>query len=303
MGELINLNIVGPGAVGSLYGGMIGLSGMADITFIGREPSFSAILKNGLVLNRPSGSKTIFPKIIEHISEIDHPDVVILTVKSYDLEEVSRELKKVVKPKTTVITLQNGLDNDREVLKHLNCEVLPGLVLVAAAKTSPYEVVQKGSQQKLVFGRRDGEITREMLAINKIFVDSGIDAILSENIALELWKKFLFVVSFSSATVAGRCSIGQALSDPELMNVYKGVLREAIAVGEKEGVIFEPDIFEATLEEALKFDPLTKSSLLVDLEKNRPTEVEVLQGEVVRLAKKHGLVVPATLGVYETISS
>lgn len=291
---------IGPGAVGSFYAGMMVKSG-ADITMVGRGESFRAIQKNGLVLNRPNGIQLIYPKIIEHISEIVGPEVVILAVKSYDLEEVAQELGKVVNPETTVITLQNGLDNDREVLKHLNCEVLPGLVLVAATKISANEIVQKGDQQKLVFGPRDGKITPKMLAINKIFKDSGIEAVLSENITLELWKKFLFVVSFSSATVAGRCPIGQALSNPELMNVYSQVLREAIAVGEKEGVIFEPNIFETTLEEALKFDPSTKSSLLVDIEKGRQTEVEALQGKVVRLAKKNGLAVPATLGVYETI--
>ena len=86
-----------------------------------------------------------------------------------------------------------------------------------------------------------------MLEIYKIFKESGIDAVLSENITLELCGKVFFVVSFSSATVAGRCSIGPALSNPELLNVYKQVLREAIMVGEKEEVIFEPNIFEKTL--------------------------------------------------------
>lgn len=301
MGELINFNIIGAGAVGSFYGGKIEAKRKGAITFVGREPSFSAIQKNGLVLNIPSGIQLIYPRIIEHISEIVNPEVVILTVKSYDLEKVSIELKKVVRPETTIITLQNGLDNDLKVSKYLNCQVLPGLVLVSVIKVSPNEIVQRGNQKKLVFGPRNRKITSTMEEINKTFIDAEIDSVLSDNIALELWKKFLFVVSFSSATVAGRCPIGEALSNPELMNVYKGVLREAIAVGEKEGVIFEPDIFETTLEEALNFDPLTKSSLLVDLENGRPTEVEALQGVVIRLAKKHGLVVPATLGVYETI--
>lgn len=292
--------LIGPGAVGGFYGGMIAKSG-ADITFVGREPSFSVIKERGLVLKRPSGIQLIHPKIIEHISEIDHPDVVILTVKSYDLEEVARELVTVVKPESTVITLQNGLDNDKKVLKYLNCEVLPGLVLVAAAKISANEIIQKGDQKKLVFGPRDGKITPKMKEIYEIFKKAGIDAVLSENIALELWKKFIFVVAFSSATVAGRCSIGEALHNPELFSLYSQVLQEAIDVGEKEGIVFEPDIFETTLKGALNFDPTTKSSLLVDLENGRPTEVEALQGAVIRLAKKHGLAVPATLGVYEMI--
>ena len=292
--------LIGVGAVGSFYGGIMAKSG-ADITLVGRGKSFNMIKENGLILNRAKEIQLIHPKIIEHISEIVKPKVVILAVKSYDLKEVSRELANVVKPETTIITLQNGLDNDKKVLEYLNCEVLPGLVLVSATKTSSNEVTQKGSQQKLVFGPRDGKKTRKMSEILEIFKDSGIDAVLSENIALELWKKFFFVVAFSSATVAGRCSIGEALNNPKLLRLYSQVLREAIAVGEKEGGIFEPDIFETTLEEALNFDPSTKSSLLVDLEKGRPTEVEVLQGAVIRLAKKHGLAVPATLGVYQEI--
>jgi len=91
------------------------------------------------------------------------------------------------------------------------------------------------------------------------------------------------------------------LSNPKTLMVYKEVLNEAIRVGVKEGVVFESDIFETTLNGALNFDPMTKSSLLVDLKNHRQTEVEVLQGELIRLAKKHGLAMPVTRQIYRKI--
>lgn len=292
--------LIGVGGVGGFYGGLLAESG-ADITLVSRGETFKAIQEDGLVLNRPDKVSFIHPKVIEHISEITEPDLLILAVKSYHLETVSQELQRVVSPETTVITLQNGLDNDHQVLKNLNCEVLPGLVLVASTKTAANVITQRGTQKKLVFGPRDGQVTPKMQEIERIFKEAGIDAKLTERIENKLWKKFLFVVSFSSATVAGMCPIGEALSNPLGLEVYKEVLREAMMVAGKEGVVFEPDIFETTLRGAMEFDPSAKSSLLVDLENHRQTEVEALQGVVLRLAEKHGVAVPVTREIYRKI--
>lgn len=292
--------LIGVGGVGGFYGGLLAESG-ADITLVSRGESFRAIKEGGLLLKRSEGVHLIYPQILENISEISEPELIILATKSYNLEEISHQLEKIVRPETTVITLQNGLDNDFQVAKHLNCEVIPGLVLVASTKTAANVITQRGTQKRLVFGPRDGKLTPKMREIEQIFKNAGIDAKLTEKIESKLWKKFLFVVSFSSATVAGRCPIGEALSNPDALRVYKKVLKEAIEVGEKEGVAFEPDIFETTLKGAMEFDPETKSSLLVDLENHRQTEVEALQGVIIRLAEKHGLAVPTTREIYRRI--
>lgn len=298
--DIMKEYLIGVGGVGGFYGGLLAESG-EDITLVSRGESFRTIKEKGLEMVRPDGVRLIFPKVIENISEITEPDLLILAVKSYSLAEVAEKLQKVVKPETTVITLQNGLDNDLVVAGFLDCEVLPGLVLVASTKTAANMITQRGTQKRLVFGPRDGQVTPKMREIEQIFKDAGIDAKLTERIENKLWKKFLFVVSFSSATIAGSCAIGEALIKPESRSVYEGVLREAMAVGEKEGVIFEPDIFESTLRGALEFDPLTKSSMLVDLENSRRTEVEALQGVILRLAEKHGVAVPVTKLIYEQI--
>ncbi len=298
----MKIYLIGVGGVGGFYGGLLAESG-ADITLVGRGASFEKIKEKGIILNCADGIHHIYPvKIIDNVAEITDPDLIILAVKSYDLENVSQNLVAVVKPETIVITIQNGLDNDRTVSRYLsNSQVLPGLVLVAAAKTGANEITQRGTQRKLVFGSRDGEITPKMLEVESVLRRAGIDAHVSKSIDQELWKKFLFVLSFASATVAQMGPIGEALSNPQGLKVYKDVLREAIRVGKSEGVEFETDIFEATLKGALDFDPQTKSSLLVDIQNHRRTEVEALHGVLVRLAQKHGLPVPMTREIYRKI--
>jgi len=300
----MRIYVIGVGGVGGFYGGLLAESG-ADITLVSRGKSFEAIKERGLVLNCPDGVHRIFPvKVVDHISEITNPDLIILAVKSYDLKDISRDLIPVVKQETVVITIQNGLDNDRVVFRYLsNCPVLPGLVLVAAAKTAPNEVTQRGSQKKLVFGARDGKITSKMLKVESLLKRAGIDAHVSESIDRELWKKFLFVLSFASATVAQMGPIGEALNNPQSLKVYKAVLQEAIMVGKSEGVEFEPDIFDATLKGARGFDPLTKSSLLVDLQNHRRTEVVALHAALIQLAEKHGVAVSVTKEIYRMVTS
>jgi 2-dehydropantoate 2-reductase len=297
----MKIYLIGVGGVGGFYGGMLAKAG-EDITFVSRGKSYDAIKENGLVLELSDKPSTTIPvSVIANISEIKDPDLVILAVKSYDLKRVSKEMANVVNPETIVITLQNGLENDFVVSEYSICQVMPGIVYVASTKTSPNTITQRGSQKKLCFGRRDGVVTPKMLEVEELFKKAGIDAWVTAKIVAELWKKFLFVVSFSSATVVGRCSIGEALSNHKSLEAYKRVLREAIMVGGKEGIVFEPDIFEKTLRGAMAFDPTSKSSLLVDLENHRPTEVDVLQGEIIRLADKHDLEVPATKAVLTNV--
>ncbi|HBC44571.1 TPA: hypothetical protein DCZ81_00180, partial [Candidatus Collierbacteria bacterium] len=198
----MKIYLIGVGGVGGFYGGLLTESG-ADITLVSRGESFKTIKEDGLVLSRPDKISFIHPKIIEHISQITEPELLILAVKSYNLEEVARDLGPIVRKDTTVITIQNGLDNDLVVGRILDCEVLPGLVLVAATKTTPNTVVQKGTQKRLVFGPRGGKVTPKMMEIEQIFKEAGIEAKLTEKIENKLWKKFLFVAAFSSATVAG----------------------------------------------------------------------------------------------------
>ncbi|KKU33061.1 MAG: 2-dehydropantoate 2-reductase [Candidatus Collierbacteria bacterium GW2011_GWA2_46_26] len=305
LGKIDNLNmkiyLIGVGGVGGFYGGLLAESG-ADVTLVSRGESFVAIRKSGLVLNCSDGERRVFPvKVIEHVSEIIDPDLIILAVKSYNLEEVSRGLERVINDDTIVITIQNGLENDMVVSRHIHCQVLPGLVLVAASKTAPNKVNQRGSQRKLVFGARSGEITTKMREVESVLKSAGIDAHVSESITQELWKKFLFVLSFASATVVQMGPIGEALNNPQSLKVYKDVLRETITVGKGEGIEFEPDIFDVTLKGALDFDPLTKSSLLVDIQNHRQTEVEALHGVLVRLAERYNLPVPVTYSIYKRI--
>lgn len=280
--------IIGTGAVGGFFGSLLYQSG-ADITFVGTAESVKKIKSDGLIINNQS-----YPvKITDNLDKIVNQDLILLAVKSYHLPKVARNLKNI-SSLTTVICLQNGINNDLAVKKIApNLDVHPGLVYVSAQKISSGVISQSGPQRTLIFGRRDRISDSKFVEIETILRNSGIDAKNSTDIEKDLWEKYIFVVSFATVTVRFKTSIGPALADPIMRNYYLQSLREVIAVAKAEKINLDSDILEKSIAKAEKFPPETKSSFLVDLESNRPTEIKTLHETVVNFAQKHHILTPA----------
>jgi 2-dehydropantoate 2-reductase len=178
-----------------------------------------------------------------------------------------------------VICLQNGIDNDLTI-KNLasNLNVHPGWYMSA----------QKIPGSFLNQDRKDFDLwPSRQKTRSKIYRDQCSSTFwnhFSPNIEKDLWQK-LFCRSFAAVTVRFKTSIGPALADPIMRNYYLQSLSEVIAVAKAEGISLDPDILKKSIARAEKFPPETKSSLLVDLENHRQTEIETLHGTVVRLAK------------------
>ena len=130
----MKIYIVGTGGVGGYFGGVLAKVGN-DVTFVARGENFKAIRENGLIVKSVIGNFTVKAiKVIEKISEIKNPDLIIFTVKTYDTESVAKELDFVVNGKTIIITFQNGIDNDNEIKKYIqNAQVYPGVTYVVSA--------------------------------------------------------------------------------------------------------------------------------------------------------------------------
>jgi 2-dehydropantoate 2-reductase len=293
----MKIAVVGTGAVGGYFGSLLFQSGV-DVTFIGTPESSAKIKRDGLVVN----NRSYQVNITDSFEDIKKSDLVLLAVKSYHLSEVAIKLRQVVSD-AIFICLQNGIDNDlrlRELVSNLN--IHPGLVYVSAKKVSSGVISQSGSQRILIFGRRDKTYDPKLVEIEKVLQRSGIDAFNSMNIEKDLWQKFIFVISFAAVTVRFKTGIGPALADPIMRNYYIQSLREVIAVARAEGIILDSDIFEKTVAGAENFPPETKSSLLVDLENHRETEINTLHGTVVKLARKHGLPMSAIQEFFDVFS-
>jgi 2-dehydropantoate 2-reductase len=298
----MKIYIIGTGGVGGYFGGKLAKAGN-DVTFVARGDFFKAMKANGLTVNTTDGNFTINPvQVIETISEISNPDLIIISVKTYDTKSVAEELKKVVSDKCIIITFQNGIGNDYEIKKIVTgCKVYPGIAFVISAKGLPGEINQTGGLKKLLFGDRSKDNSVELLSILEVFKNAAIDAVLSDDIERDLWKKFVFINAFAGFTALCRTNIGAIRSDEFTHAQFKLCMKEVIAVALANNVRLPDTIYEDTVKIAENFEASSKSSLLLDIENGRQNEIETLTGNLVRLAEIARVSVPISNTIYAAI--
>jgi 2-dehydropantoate 2-reductase len=295
--------VIGSGGVGGYFGGVLAKAGH-DVTFLARGDNYIAMRNGTLLVKSVEGDFTINPvKVIESISEIALPDLILFCVKTYDTELAARELAKVITRKTMVITFQNGVDNDLQIKKFITtAPVFPGVAYIISQKSAPGIIEQTGGLKRLIFGDRERRSIPRLKKVEKIMKDSGIDAVLSDDIEREIWKKFMFICPFSGMTAMYRKTIGEILENPRTRKEYEECLKETIAVARSLKVPVAEDAFETAMKTSLNTNPASKSSLLIDIQNERKNEIETLNGTLVRLAHEQGIPVPVNEKIYETVS-
>lgn len=298
----MKIYIVGSGGVGGYFGGRLAKAGN-DVTFVARGEHYKAIKEKGLAVKSVVGDFEIKPaQVIESISEIIDPNLVLFAVKTYDTDGAAKELASVVSGETIVITFQNGVDNDNQIKKYVkNALVYPGAAYVISTKTGSGLIEQTGGLRKIVFGDRESLGNPKLREIEKLMKDAGIDATVSDDIARDLWKKFVFITAFSGMTAVCRSSIGKVLGDSLTKGLYKRCVKEAISVAKAMKVGLADDALETIMSISRNTAPGSKSSLLVDVENKRRTEIETLNGTITKLAKKYGIDAPVNEVIYGAI--
>ncbi len=294
--------IVGTGGVGGFFGGKLAKAGN-DVTFVTRGESYNAIKSNGLIVKSVDGDFEIKPvKVLDSISKITDPDLIIVTVKTYDTEEISKQLDKVVLDKTQIITFQNGVENDKIIAKHISKgTVYPGIAYVISSREAAGIIRQTGGLKRLVIGNRIASSNEELRQVLNIFQASGIDSMISENIEIDLWKKFIFVNAFSGFTALCRSSIGQIREDAFVFELYKNCIKESITVAEKLNIQIPQTVYDDVLKLTYDTAPDSKSSLLIDIENKRRNEIETINGTLVKLANELALSVPVNEMIYAAL--
>jgi 2-dehydropantoate 2-reductase len=295
--------IVGTGGIGGYFGGLMAKAGL-DITFVARGENYKTIKEKGLqiISNTFESFHLASQKVVDGIDKIVNPDVIIFSVKTYDTEKVSKELKKVINDKTIIITFQNGIDNDEIIKKNFNHKyVFPGVAYVLVKKASHGVIEQTGKMRRLVIGARD---RKNNLYLQSVFEDiqkTGVNATLSEDIIKDLWEKFLYIIPLAGSTAICRSSLGRIREDEWSMKIFENLLKEAIMVAKKKDINISENIFQEKINLAKSSDSNAKSSLLIDIENNRQTEIETLHGRIVQFAKELNLEVPINELIYGAI--
>jgi 2-dehydropantoate 2-reductase len=300
--------VVGLGGVGGIVGGRLA-AGLSDepgheVIFWCRGKVLDAILEEGLHILGSDGKITVRPALATcNAADVKDPDLLIFATKGYHLELAAQELIPSVTSKTAVIPLLNGVSAASVMEGCLpKGDVLDGCIYISAHVEKPGTVRQVGAVQRIFFGKKgisEADNRIRYGALEQVLKKAGLNVTLTERIDVEVWSKFIFLSPFAGVTTLFRRSIGEVLSEGGSLDIVNKMIREIEELARAKNIDLPDNIADITIEKARSFVPSTKTSMQLDQEQGRSTELESLIGYVCKEGKTLGIPVPA----YETVYS
>src|SRR5215212_570399 len=237
----MKIAIFGSGGVGGYFGGKLAAAG-EDVTFLARGAHLAAMQSDGLHITSPLGDVRV-PKVqaTDRPQSIGAVDVILFTVKLYDVDASAATLAPMIGPDTVVITLQNGVDAMDMVAKHVGKEhVAGGAAYIVAVIDTPGHIRHTTAQQ-LVFGEHDGRRSDRLVAFEQAGIRAGFQAKASEDVQADLWTKFVRLATWSGMTTVTRSPMGVVRDTPETFELMVAAIDEVVAVGRARGVNLPAD--------------------------------------------------------------
>jgi 2-dehydropantoate 2-reductase len=280
-GEKMRIGIIGVGGVGGYFGGKLAKkyekSGEHEIIFLVHDDHLRAIQKNGLQLFTKEGNYVARPNIAtDKPLEAGIFDLVFFCTKSYSLESSAQEYSACINSKTIVIPLLNGV-NSSERLRVIfpQANVLGGSVYIVSSIEKPGVVRQKDGACILTFGTDDKSAGKYKYILD-ILLKAKIKAMLTDKISEVLWTKYLLMCPLGSLTAATGKTYGGIIDNAKLRKELKGMMEEVFAVARARKVALPEDLVDKTMKLVKNFDPDSKTSMQLDKEKGRATEIDAL---------------------------
>jgi 2-dehydropantoate 2-reductase len=298
----MRIAVVGTGGIGGPFGASLAKAG-ADVIFVARGAHLAAIRENGLRVEGDRGETHIQPaQATDDIASIGTVDFVLFCVKLWDVEGVGQQLRAIVGPGTAVVALQNGIDAAERLVPILGDEaVMGGVAFVTGTITTPGVIRQTGSYQRMTFGELDGRPSERGHRLRQLCEAAGFEGVLSPDIMVPVWEKFILLVPLSGLHALTRVPLGAWRDDPDLLALYEAALHETIAVGRAEGVRLPPDSVDNGLAMMWSMPAHHTTSMGNDLLRGNRLELPWFAGKVVELGRRHEIPTPINGFIYAAL--
>lgn len=310
-GERLKYLVIGAGGTGGAIGSHMAQAGH-DVTFIARGRHLAAMKENGLRVSRPDGEFTVdsvnaftTEEFIELCRESDRngkyvrPDVIIVCVKGYSIEDTIPFIRAAAGPDTIVIPILNIFGTGSQMQKDLpGITVTDGCIYVASEISEPGHILMKGTILRVVFGlRKDQKQLSDKLMpvleqIRDDMCSSRIEGILSDNIERDTLRKFSYVSPQGACGLYYNVPVGAVQKPGEIRDCFAGLIREISDLADAMGIGFGEDIVPVNLDITAGLSPDMTTSLQRDVAAGKASEIDGLIYEVVRMGKKYGVSTP-----------
>ncbi len=295
--------VVGAGGVGGYFAGVLALAGQ-QIHLLARGKHLEAIRSNGgLEIVQPGGVRhTAAVVATSDPAALAGPAFVIVAVKSYSLDEVAPTLRELAAQGSVIVPLLNGVGIDERLatLGIPRASIAGGLTYIVAARTAPGVIERSSPFARITIGEFRGQSSDRLEPLAAALRDAGVEVTVTRDIEAELWRKLAFIAPLAAICGLARQPAGPVRAAPFGREVFERAVREVVTVGRASGnasgVAMSDADAQKIIDDAMqRFDalrPETKPSLLLDVERGGPTELDTLSGTVARLGRKFGVGTP-----------
>jgi 2-dehydropantoate 2-reductase len=290
----MRIAILGAGGVGGYYGGALARAGH-PVAMLARGAHLDTLRAAGLEVRTPEGTFTVAVEAAGDPAALGEAELAVVAVKTYSLPEIVPAARLLAERGAIVLPLLNGVDAaDRLVEGGVpGSQVLGGLAEISAARIGPGVVERRSPFQRVVLGERaGGGLSERAERIAAVFREAGVEARVSADITLDLWRKLAFIASMAAACGLARSSIGPVRRAPLGPLLIERAVREVAGVARARGVALTAEDEAKILAFANGLPDPMKPSLLLDLESGGPTEIDDLSGAVSRLGRQAGVETP-----------
>ncbi|AZH26771.1 2-dehydropantoate 2-reductase [Haloplanus aerogenes] len=291
--------VFGAGGVGGYLGARLADVGH-EVHLIARGEHLDALRSSGLRVESVAGDTTVDCPATDDPADIGHCDYVLFCVKSYDTREAAADLDPLLGADTAVVSFQNGVDNEAWLADEIGDEhVAGGVAYIFSTIKEPGVVEHTGGPARFVFGELDGERTARIEALDEaLSAAEGIEAVLAEDVRVELWRKFCLICAQAGMTATTRLPLGEIRETEASWEMYRRLMGEVSAVARAEGVDLPESVVDEWSEFVQGLDSEMYSSLHYDLTHGKRLELDALHGSVVRHAATVDVDVPMNEAVH-----
>ena len=289
----IKIAVFGAGAVGCYYGGMLARAGHA-VTLVGRPRHMDAVRRAGLRLETLSFDESLPLTASCDAASIAGAQLVLCCVKSTDSPCAAAEMAPYLAPDALLLSLQNGVDNAPRLQALLGREVAPAVVYVAAQMAGSGHVKHYGGGE-LVIG--ESPASADLAAL---FAGADVPVRVSDNVLGELWAKLIVNCAYNALSAITQLPYARLVEGEGVSRVLRDVVDECLAVAQAAGVRVAGDPWEAVLRIARTM-PQQRSSTAQDLARGKRSEIDQLNGSVLRQGQALGIATPVNRALYALV--
>jgi len=282
----LQVAVMGAGAVGCYFGGMLARAGH-DVTLIARPQHVEAITRDGLHMDTKTFNEHVRVKANSHPAAVEGAQLVLFCVKSGDTESAGNQIRPYVGNETVVLCLQNGCDNDQRLRGVLaQREVAAAVVFLGSEMRAPGVVKHHGSGELVI------DPIRNIPRLAHLFEAAAIPTRVSDNVRGELWRKLIINCAYNAISALARKPYGQIVPSLGVRDVMRDIVDECLAVATAEGIDVPGDV-DAAVRRIVETIPEQYSSTAQDILRGKPTEIDYLNGHIMRRGKALGIRTPA----------